>query len=117
MKKLLINLFLAVIATFSVSAREIYCTIIKNNNGQYEIIPNKEYLNDNYWNYISKDRKGNVKKFNTLQDAITQLSRFGWKVVKGQNTNGSVDNSVLMEHNVESIYDLKSSREELFDFP
>ena len=110
----IISLFCLMVLCLTTNAREVYCSINKEKDNTYQIIPNKEYLNDGYWDFITKDGKGNITKFNTLQDAITRLSRFGWRVVKGQNTNDKGD-SILMEHDVESIYELKSSREELIN--
>lgn len=96
--------------SFNIFAKDVYCTIVRNKDNTYQIIPNEEYLNDGYWNFITKDNKGNIKKFNTLQDAINQLSRFDWYVIRGQEDN---DELIIMGHPIETFFEIKSSREEL----
>lgn len=107
--------FLTLFAIFSIkvlSAREVYCSIVKEKDNTYQIIPNEEYLTETYWNFITKDRAGKIKQFKELQDAINTLSNFGWYVVKGQETNSDL---VIMGHIVESFFEIKSSREGVFD--
>ena len=90
-------------------AREVYCSIITEEAG-IKIIPNKEYLTDAYWDFITRDPEGNEKVFTTVNDAINELANFGWYVVKTES-NDSL--KIVMGHKVDSYMEIKSSREKM----
>ena len=71
------------IASLGLYGREVYCIIQKEGDG-VKIIPNREYLNDFYWDYITKDSLGNEMHFPRFEDAVNQLANFGWNVIKSE---------------------------------
>ena len=105
----LISLITFVLIFLGIYAREIYCTIISGKDGS-KIIPNKEYLTDSYWDFITKDSMGNARIFQTTDEAINALANFGWYVVKTEQADTA---KVIMGHKVDSYMEIKSSRENL----
>ena len=110
MRKILIFVFVSLF-TACLFAREVYCSVIKEKNGA-RIIPNQEYLNDFYWDYITKDSLGNEIIFNSPEEAINVLANFGWYVVKTENYEPT---RIIMGHNVDSYMDIKSSRDKMIN--
>ena len=108
MRKFFIGL-LFICISLGLYGREVYCIIQKEGDG-VKIIPNKEYLNEFYWDYITKDSLGNEIIFQRFEDAINQLANFGWNVVRTEQTDS---NTVIMSHEVDSYMDIKSSREKM----
>lgn len=92
-----------------VYAREVYCSIVSEKSGS-KIIPNKEYLTDSYWDFITKDSIGNEKVFNSVDDAINELANFGWYVIKTEQ-NDTI--KIIMGHTVDSYMEIKGSREKM----
>lgn len=108
MRKFIIGI-LSIFASLCLYAREVYCVIQKEGEVM-KIISNKDYLNDFYWDYITKDSLGNEITFSKFDDAINHLANFGWNVVKSEQTDS---NTIIMSHEVDSYMDIKSSRDKM----
>ena len=108
MKKLF-SLLIFGLLSLAIYAREVYCLIVGEETG-VRIIPNKEYLTDAYWDYITKDLTGHDKVFPSIDHAVNELANFGWYVVKTE-TNDSI--KIIMGHKIDNNMEIKSSREKM----
>ena len=104
----LFALFLSLSST-TLSARNVYCSIEQTKEGEIKINPNRDYLNDQYWDYILYNRSGEIRQFETTDDCINFLANFGWKVVR---TDG---NFIFMGKEIKSYTEIKSSRDEILE--
>ena len=115
MKKIILTSFVLITISNLLFANgnpiKVTC-MIEQQNGIATIIPNKDYLTEDYWNAILYE-DGQKLSFKSTTEAINRMSPFGWRVVKtwveGKKT------CVLMEKDASSM-DLKSSRERMMKY-
>lgn len=85
---------------------KVTCMIEQQGNAA-KIIPNYDYLTEDYWNAILCE-DGKKISFKNTTDAINRMSPFGWRVAKTWVEGNKT--CVLMEKEASSM-DLKSSRD------
>lgn len=93
------------------AAGMVYCEVVENAKGAV-IIPNEDYLNQMYWDFILKE-DGKPVAFKNKLEAITRLSPFGWTAEKTWYDPDKKETHVLMGHVLDNSMSLKSSRDRL----
>lgn len=89
----------------------VYCEVVESAKGTV-IIPNEDYLNQMYWDFILKE-DGKPVKFKSRLEAITRLSPFGWTAEKTWYDSDKKETHVLMGHVLDNSMSLRSSRERI----